>query len=147
MQLPREPNHIKIVLIGNSGAGKTCLVTNYIHSIFDDKHVPNVLDVYQGKVTIKDKEFDLEIFDTSGDAQLGQDRQLMYHNTDCFILCTAVSSIQINRAGDIRAEMEHGISSFKNEVRSVRQDTPIVLFGTKTDLRTIDEDAISFEEL
>ena len=45
---------IKIVLIGEAGTGKTCLITNYQTNTFDERHVPNVLDVYRGKVTIKD---------------------------------------------------------------------------------------------
>ena len=118
--------------------------------------MPNVLDVYRGKITIKEVQYEMEIFDTSGDSQLGQDRQLMYHGADCFILCVAVSNKSINSLGEesenggrleIRNQLNQGIERFKFEARSVRANTPILLVGTKTDLRASDGNAITNQEL
>ena len=66
MNIP-ENRTIKIVLIGDTGTGKTCLITNYLYGTFNDEHVPNVLDFYTGNITFKDKSYEMEIFDTSGD--------------------------------------------------------------------------------
>ena len=43
--------------------------------------------------------------------------------------------------------MRDNIEKFKNEVRTVCAKTPILLFGTKTDLRADDRDAITHDEL
>ena len=58
----------KIVLVGNTAAGKTCMISNYIYQFFhEDFYVPTVLDVYKGKKVVSKIEMELEIHDTSGE--------------------------------------------------------------------------------
>ena len=92
-------------MIGESGTGKTCLVKNYQNGTFDEEHLPSVLDLYVGEVTIDETVFAMEIIDTSGDAQLSLDRQLMYKDVDCFILCAAVSNKTMNSPDDVREQL------------------------------------------
>ena len=42
------PRSIKIVIVGATTVGKTCLITNFMNNTFTDVQVPNVLDVYRG---------------------------------------------------------------------------------------------------
>ena len=65
---------IKVVLVGASTVGKTCLIVNYNTGTFNEDRVPNVLDVYKGPRTFEDKPFEIEIIDTSGDTQMGTHR-------------------------------------------------------------------------
>ena len=58
----------KIVLVGNTAAGKTCMISNYLGKQYDeDFYVPTVLDVYKGKRVVSRIEMELEIHDTSGE--------------------------------------------------------------------------------
>ena len=41
-------NKIKLVLVGDTTVGKSCLVRNYLHNQYDDDYEPTVLDVYKG---------------------------------------------------------------------------------------------------
>ena len=50
------PRTIKIVIVGNSTVGKTCMITNYNTNAFNDDHVPNVLDVFRGPREIDGRE-------------------------------------------------------------------------------------------
>ena len=65
---------IKVVLVGASTVGKTCLIVNYNTGTFNEDRVPNVLDVYKGPRMFEDKPFEIEIIDTSGDTQMGTHR-------------------------------------------------------------------------
>ena len=42
------PKRVKIVLVGDTSVGKSCLITNYLYNTFNDDSEPTVLDVYKG---------------------------------------------------------------------------------------------------
>lgn len=44
---------IKMVLIGDTAVGKSCLIVNYLHNKFTEDYEPTVLDVYRGTKGIK----------------------------------------------------------------------------------------------
>ena len=37
---------LKLVLVGDAGVGKSCLITNYLHNTFTENYEPTVLDCY-----------------------------------------------------------------------------------------------------
>ena len=65
------PKELKIVLVGATTVGKSCLIRNYKDQIFEDNYEPTVLDVFRGPKAYKGKQVMLEIHDTSGDQYLG----------------------------------------------------------------------------
>ena len=48
-----EPQKIKMVLVGDTSVGKTCLIHNYLHNQFSEEYEPTVLDVYRGTKNVK----------------------------------------------------------------------------------------------
>ena len=71
---PDAPKLIKIVLVGDTGVGKSCLIRNYLENSFSENYEPTVLDIYRGTKNVKKKQIDIEIHDTSGDDHLGVNR-------------------------------------------------------------------------
>ena len=71
---PDAPKLIKIVLVGDTGVGKSCLIRNYLENSFSENYEPTVLDIYRGTKNVKKKQIDVEIHDTSGDEYLGVNR-------------------------------------------------------------------------
>ena len=65
---------IKIVLVGDTSVGKSCLIRNYLENSFSEDYEPTVLDVYKGIKNVKKRQIDIEIHDTSGDEHLGVNR-------------------------------------------------------------------------
>ena len=61
------PKNIKIVLVGDTSVGKSCLIRNYLENSFSEDYEPTVLDIYRGTKNVKKKQIDIEIHDTSGD--------------------------------------------------------------------------------
>ena len=89
---------LKLVLVGDTAVGKTCMIQSFLHNVFTELYEPTVLDMYKGKKTLKlgtDREisYDLEMHDTAGDEHLGQKRSIVYHGTDVFMICVAKDSI------------------------------------------------------
>ena len=82
---------IKIVLVGDTAVGKSCLIRYYLENIFSDDYEPTVLDVYRGVKNVSKKQIDLEIHDTSGDDQLLANRTLTYKDSDVFVICVATN--------------------------------------------------------
>ena len=58
---------IKILLIGESSVGKTCLIKRYMDGTFKENFVTTVgMDYKVKRITLNNKQYDLEIIDTSG---------------------------------------------------------------------------------
>ena len=70
----KGPKKIKIVLVGDTSVGKSCLIKNYLENKFEENYEPTVLDIYRGTKNVKKKQIDIEIHDTSGDDHLGVNR-------------------------------------------------------------------------
>ena len=79
------------MLVGDSGVGRSCLITNYLHNTFTENYEPTVLEVYQGTKSINKQQVDLEIHDLSGDDNFAQNRRFQYQNAHVFMICVAVN--------------------------------------------------------
>ena len=134
---PNKPKSVKIVLVGDSCTGKSCLMVNYEQQVFSEDYEPNVQDVIKGPKQFEGKQIELEIHDTSGCPSLGVNRQVCYNKTDCFMLCVALNS---------QASLEN-VMKWRTEIRQVCPDAPIILVGTKADLRGIPVDSVSGQDL
>ena len=112
------------------------MTINFTKGIFDANYVPTVIDVYKGSHNINGNKVEVNIIDTSGDELMGDNRETVYGGADCFMLCTAV---------DNRDSLEF-VTNFRTEIRNISK-APILLVGTKTDIRDENSDCISTEEL
>ena len=88
-QNPNGPKQLKLVLVGDTSVGKSCLITNFLKNSFTDEYEPTVLDVFRGTKNVDSKQVEVEIHDTSGDEHLGVNRKVQYQDADCFMICVA----------------------------------------------------------
>ena len=65
-----EGAKVKITVVGDTNAGKSSLIVNYLNNKFDEKSEPTVLDLYKGVKTVKGVNIKVDIHDTSGDQQV-----------------------------------------------------------------------------
>ena len=91
-EVPNGPKALKIVLIGDTAVGKSCLIINYLKEQFDENYEPSVLDVFSGSMMFNQKPLELTIHDTSGDSNLNNLRMISYNKADCFMLCVSVAN-------------------------------------------------------
>ena len=130
---------IKLVLVGDTSVGKSCLITNYLHNSFSEDYEPTVLDVYRGIKAVKKYQIQIEIHDTSGDEHLGVNRKVQYRGADCFMICVACNN----------QESLESVNRWKIEIQDIEAMKPIMLVLTKSDLLdTLDEDeCVTFENI
>ena len=118
------------MLTGDTGVGKTCLITNYLNNTFTEDYEPTVLDVYRGIKNVKKKQIEIEIHDTSGDEHLGVNRKVQYKDADVFMICVACNNT------DSLANAER----WKVEIQEIEPEKPIALILTKSDLQEVLDD-------
>ena len=111
-------------MVGDTSVGKTCLIHNYLHNEYTDDYEPTVLDVYKGTKNIAGRQIEIEIHDTSGDSHLGINRKTQFRNADVFMICVAVNNqVSLNN-----------VNKWRNEIKDVSQNVPVILVLTKKDL-------------
>lgn len=136
--LDKERNKIlfNMMVVGESGVGKTALVNQFVDGIFIGEHDPTIEDKHKKLLSVDNTRVLLEILDTAGQKQLAFLREQHYLTTEAFIIVFSVTSRQ----------------SFIEAVRILHQifrikgrNIPITLLGNKCDL--VNEREIEYKEI
>ncbi|GAV53121.1 hypothetical protein ZYGR_0AI04030 [Zygosaccharomyces rouxii] len=144
---------IKCVLVGDGAVGKTSLLISYTTNSFPQDYIPTVFDNYSTTIVLSegaagpDQEsqiFKLNLWDTAGQEEYDRLRPLSYPQTDIFLVCFSVverSSLR-NVTDKWYPEIRENCSSGNPELLRRLGKRPILLVGTKTDLRDQEEEEI-----
>ena len=117
---------IKCVAVGDGAVGKTCLLICYANNSFPEDYVPTVFDNYNTFIFVDGRTISLGLWDTAGQADYDELRPLAYPATDVFLVCYSVVNT---------SSFENITAKWIPELRQHMPNTPIILVGTKVDLR------------
>ncbi|KAI8826837.1 P-loop containing nucleoside triphosphate hydrolase protein [Fimicolochytrium jonesii] len=116
----------KLVVVGDGAAGKTSLLVVQSGEPFPEEYVPTIFENYISRVQVKDKTYELSLWDTAGQEDYDRLRPLSYPDTDVILL--AFSVIAPGSYNNIREKWNPETQHFLPHV-------PRILVGCKTDLR------------
>jgi len=117
---------IKLVVVGDGAVGKTCLLISFATGEFPSEYVPTVFENYSAKMKINDKPVFLHLWDTAGQEDYDRLRPLSYPDSDIVLLCFSTTS---------KNSYDSVLEKWTPEIKHYLLTTPIILVGTKVDLR------------
>jgi len=116
----------QITAVGDGFVGKTCMLIRYTTDETPSGYEPTVFENYAGTIEVDNKKYNVQLWDTAGQEDYERLRPLSYRTTNCFLICFSVDS---------QNSYENVADKWAPEVKHFRPKTPIILVGTKTDLR------------
>jgi small GTP-binding protein len=77
----------KVIVIGNSNVGKTCLILRYTQDMFRESFLPTIGVDFRSKALIKDgKRYKLQLWDTAGQERYNSLRRGYYRGAKGVII-------------------------------------------------------------
>jgi Ras-related protein Rab-1A len=125
----------KLVLIGDSGVGKSCLLLRFADDNFTDSYISTIgVDFRFRTITIEKKTVKLQIWDTAGQERFRTITSAYYRGADGIIMVYDVTN---------QDSFEH-VEEWLSEVdRYANENTAKLLIGNKADL--LDQKQVSEE--
>ena len=130
---------IKVILLGNSGVGKTSIINRYIYNKFDQNSETTLGSTYFTKEIEKNKDlYKLNLWDTTGQEKYRSITNLFIKGAQIVILVYSV---------DLLSSFE-GLDYWYKSIKEILQGNNFVLavVGSKSDLIKDEDEVISEEE-
>ncbi|KAI8017648.1 hypothetical protein LOK49_LG04G01611 [Camellia lanceoleosa] len=129
MSMPKR-TLLKVIVLGDSGVGKTSLMNQYVYKKFSQQYKSTIgADFVTKEVEIDGKPVTLQIWDTAGQERFQSLGAAFYRGADC---CILVYDVNIAKSFET---LQNWHDEFLNQVDPTDPDTfPFVLIGNKIDV-------------
>ena len=87
MKENEETRSVKVILVGDTGVGKTCIIYRYIHDVFNDNTFSTITASYEQKtITLNENKIQFEIWDTCGQEKYRDIANIFFKDAGAAIL-------------------------------------------------------------
>lgn len=117
--------NIKCVVVGDGAVGKTCMLISFASNSFPGEYIPTVFDNYSSQMMVDNRPISLGLWDTAGQEDYDRLRPLAYPQTDIFLVCFSLTSVN---------SYENIKSKWIPEIQHHCPNRPFMIIGTKIDL-------------
>ncbi|KAH9387392.1 Ras-related protein Rab-1A [Nematocida major] len=126
----------KILVVGSSGVGKTCLLLRYTDSIYKETYGTTIgVDFKMKNITIEDKTVKLQLWDTAGQERFRTITSSYYRNANGILLVFDITD----------SESFNDLKGWVNEIRNnITSKIVVYILANKIDTET---PAVSDEEI
>uniref|UniRef100_A0A453FID2 Ras-related protein Rab7 n=1 Tax=Aegilops tauschii subsp. strangulata TaxID=200361 RepID=A0A453FID2_AEGTS len=126
----RRRTLLKVIILGDSGVGKTSLMNQYVNKKFSNQYKATIgADFLTKEVQYEDRLFTLQIWDTAGQERFQSLGVAFYRGADCCVLVYDVNSMKsFDNLNNWREEFLIQASP------SDPDNFPFVLLGNKVDI-------------
>ncbi|KAJ1373013.1 hypothetical protein KIN20_035332 [Parelaphostrongylus tenuis] len=120
----------KIILVGDSGVGKTNLLSRFARNTFDLESKSTIGVEFSTKIiTIDDKRIMIQIWDTAGQERFKTFTTAYYRGAQGALIVYDIT----------KSHSFDSCQQWLNDLREHSKDVSVILVGNKTDLRTLRE--------
>ncbi|GCE99034.1 Rab GTPase ypt7 [Zygosaccharomyces mellis] len=126
----RKKNILKVIILGDSGVGKTSLMHRYVNDKYSQQYKATIgADFLTKEVTVDDKVATMQVWDTAGQERFQSLGVAFYRGADCCVLVYDVTN----------AKSFENIKSWRDEflvhANVLSPETfPFVILGNKVDV-------------
>ncbi len=133
----KEKKEVKVILLGESGVGKTCIIERYMSNKFNSNLPSTLCSAYSIKKIIRDNTlYEINICDTTGQEKYHSVTNLFVKGSNIVILVYSIDSVTSFN------NLEYWYSMVVDNLKDTEYILAII--GNKTDL--FDEEVVSEEE-
>lgn len=126
----------KILIVGESGVGKTCIIHKFIRDEFFQSHLSTIAIDFKMKILqLEDKKIKMQIWDTAGQERFKSLTSGFFKGSDGIMVCFALND---------RRSFDRIVAWLEEIRKHSPEDSVVFLIGNKVDLndRVIQEEEI-----
>lgn len=131
MSIADKKIFLKIIILGDSGVGKTSLLNAYVNHFFANKYKPTIgVDFMSKTIKLKDREIVMQIWDTAGQERFHSLNKSFFRGADgCLLVFDVNNPLSFDHLNKWYDECLNQISIFHSDIY------PFILIGNKIDLK------------
>ena len=120
----------KVIIIGDSGVGKTSILQKFIHNEYKNQHLTTIgIDLFVKYINVNGKQVKMQIWDTAGQEKFRSLISNIYKGSHCILLCYDVT----NRTSF--DNLKKWYDNINNEFNYSPNKLPlIIIIGNKSDV-------------